>query len=91
MIMTKDHLFQKYSDTIHAQHFAPAKLVSLSHFCKMFHGEHKHVKFPQFCVLGQCNICTSTNDTLANRQMSTSKHMQLKQQKLDHLWLVEAE
>jgi hypothetical protein len=46
MIMTKDHLYWKYSDAIQAQHFAPAKLLSLSHFCKMFHGEHKHIKFP---------------------------------------------
>jgi hypothetical protein len=31
------------------------------------------------------------NDTLANQQMSMSERVQLKQQKLDHLWLVKAE
>ncbi len=91
MIMTKEHLFQKYSDVMCAQLFAPAKLVSLATFCNMFHGEHKHIKFPHFCMLSQCNICTLTNDTLANRQMSSSDWMQLKQHKLKHLRLVEAE
>ena len=91
MIMTKEHLFWKYSDTICAQLFAPAKLVSLATFCKMFHGERKHIKFPCFCMLSQCNICTSTNNTLANWQMSSSDRMQLKQHKLKHLQLDKAE
>ncbi|ELR17135.1 uncharacterized protein ACA1_057910 [Acanthamoeba castellanii str. Neff] len=71
MIMTKDHLYQKYSDALNAHHFTQAKLLSLTHFCKMFKGEHMHIKFPQFCVLRQCNICASTNDTLTNQIMST--------------------
>jgi hypothetical protein len=61
MIMTKDHLYQKYSDALNAQHFTHAKLLSLTHFCKMFKGEHRHIKFPQFCILGQCNICESNH------------------------------
>ncbi|ELR15619.1 uncharacterized protein ACA1_377230 [Acanthamoeba castellanii str. Neff] len=91
MIMTKDHLYQKYSDALNAQHFTQAKLLSLTHFHKMFKGEHRHIKFPQFCILRQCNICASTNDTLTNQTMSTREQVQLKQWKLDHLKLVKAE
>ncbi|ELR14532.1 uncharacterized protein ACA1_193450 [Acanthamoeba castellanii str. Neff] len=39
MIMTKDHLYQKYLDALNAQHFTHAKLLSLTHFCKMFKTE----------------------------------------------------
>jgi len=91
MIMTKDHLYWKYSDAMNTQHFTHTKLLSLTHFCKMFKGEHRHIKFPQFCVLGQCNICASTNDTLTNQTMSTREQAQLKQWKLDHLKLIEVE
>ncbi|ELR24081.1 uncharacterized protein ACA1_152400 [Acanthamoeba castellanii str. Neff] len=91
MIMTKDHLYQKYSDALNAQHFTHAKLLSLTHFHKMFKGEHRHIKFPQFCILRQCNICASTNNTLTNQTMSTREQAQLKQWKLDHLKLVEVE
>ncbi|ELR24087.1 uncharacterized protein ACA1_152660 [Acanthamoeba castellanii str. Neff] len=91
MIMTKDHLYQKYSDALNAQYFTHAKLLSLTHFHKMFKGEHRHIKFPWFCVLRQCNICASTNDTLTNWTMSTREQAQLKQWKLDHLKLVEVE
>jgi hypothetical protein len=54
----------------------------------MFKGKHRHIKF---CVLRQCNICASTNDTLTNQMMSTREWVQLKQWKLDHLKLVEVE
>jgi transposase-like protein len=91
MIMTKDHLYWKYLDALNAQHFTQAKLLSLTHFCNMFKGEHRHIKFPWFCVLRQCYICASTNDTLTNQTMSTRERAQLKQWKLDHLKLVKAE
>jgi hypothetical protein len=79
----------KYSDALNDQHFTHAKLLSLTHFCTMFKGEHRHI--PQFCVLRQCNICASANDTLTNQTMSTREQAQLKQWKLDNLKLVKVE
>jgi hypothetical protein len=92
MIITKDHLYQKYSDALQLQTFTKNQLISIAHFRKMFSSaDHKHIKFPHFCVLGQCTTCASTNDMLSTRLMSPSERSHLKKLKIHHLKLVEAE
>lgn len=88
MIMTRKLLYKKYVDIMTSTNSPP---VSERHYTRLFKTFFKHVKFPRFTCLGTCNVCASTNDSIATKQMTRHQCEALKLSKQKHLLLVEQE
>jgi hypothetical protein len=88
MILTKTHMHKQYFECVTS---SGGCAISLCHFHRLFKAFFKHVKFPKFTRLGTCSLCHTINDSIGKRKMGPVERAGLKQDKMEHMKVVDGE